>query len=815
MLTYNKILIIDDNAKNSNLIKGMLSEIQDVKFQIKRATCLATGLKYLDNNNFDAVLLDLLLPDSQGIDTFNVLKSKFPNIPIIILANSIDEKIAKEAGACDYLVKERLNGDLLTRSIKYVVKCCQAEKKVQAHSNFLDNVLNSLSIPFYVINANDYTVKLANTAARLGDLSENLTCYYLTHNSNEPCNTSKHPCPLEEIKRTKKPVIVEHIHYDRDGNRKDVEVQSYPIFDDKGNVDQIIEYCLDITHHKNIEEKLRQALKESQRSQEEISALLEGARAVLEYRDFRDAARSIFDVCKSIIGATSGYVALLSQDGAENEVLFLDSGGLPCSVDESLPMPIRGLRGEAYRTCKVVYDNNFAESKWMKFMPEGHVELKNVLFAPLVIKKKAIGLIGIANKPGGFDEGDAQLMSAFGELAVIALYNSQMLESLEDSESRFRSVVQTANDAIVAVDNFGKITFWSNGAENIFGYSDDEILGKYFDVLLPSGLCNFCQESFNQSTLMDNTTKGNIEAICIRKDGKEVPVEYSLSSWKAKGNTFFTIIIRDINQRKEEEARKKIEQEMEAQRVLSMRSDRLRSLGEMAAGIAHELNQPLQGVRGLAEHLLISIERGWKLTEDKIRDRSKLIIDQADRMVHIINHIRTFARESGKPELRPVQVNEVVKSGIEMLDTQFRSRGIALEFRLKKDLPLVLVNPFSLEEVIINLLINARDAIEERIKNATGENPPKIVFRTSLINKENKQYVQIKVTDYGTGIPKEIIDKIFDPFFTTKGPDKGTGLGLSISKSIIEQFEGFIDVQSKFGKYTTVTIFLPIIGEVK
>lgn len=119
------------------------------------------------------------------------------------------------------------------------------------------------------------------------------------------------------------------------------------------------------------DDMLKNALNESQRRNKEISALLQGSRAILKHRKFEDAARAIFDSCKELIGATAGYVALFSGEGSENEVLFLDAGGLPCSVDPSLPMPIRGLRGEAYKTGRTVYDNNFSKSRWMEYYAWG------------------------------------------------------------------------------------------------------------------------------------------------------------------------------------------------------------------------------------------------------------------------------------------------------------------------------------------------------------------------------------------------------------------------------------------------------------
>ena len=130
----------------------------------------------------------------------------------------------------------------------------------------------------------------------------------------------------------------------------------------------------------------------------EYDALKESARAILKQQEFKESAKEIFSLCKKVTGATSGYVALLSPDGSENEVLFLDSGGLMCKVDENLPMPIRGLRETAYRSLEGVYDNSFADSHWVEYLPEGHMRLDNVMFAPLIIDQQAVGLIGLANK---------------------------------------------------------------------------------------------------------------------------------------------------------------------------------------------------------------------------------------------------------------------------------------------------------------------------------------------------------------------------------------------------------------------------------
>jgi signal transduction histidine kinase len=195
----------------------------------------------------------------------------------------------------------------------------------------------------------------------------------------------------------------------------------------------------------------------SGRRSAESAALLAASRAILQQHTFADAARAIFDACKGLIGATAGYVALLSKDGSENEVVFLDAGGLPCSVDPSLPMPIRGLRAEAYRSGETVFDNDFHRSVHQEFMPPGHARLDNVMFAPLRIEGKTVGLMGLANKPGGFTRHDARMAMAFGELAAVALSNSRAAEEVQKArdalEVRVRERTEELEQANIALQD--------------------------------------------------------------------------------------------------------------------------------------------------------------------------------------------------------------------------------------------------------------------------------------------------------------------------------------------------------------------------
>jgi C4-dicarboxylate-specific signal transduction histidine kinase len=270
-------------------------------------------------------------------------------------------------------------------------------------------------------------------------------------------------------------------------------------------------------------------------------------------------------------------------------------------------------------------------------------------------------------------------------------------------------------------------------------------------------------------------------------------------------------LLTEIQERQRaEEAQQMAERELEEQRSLRLRSDRLRSLGEMAAGIAHELNQPLVGVRGLAEHILIGIERGWELDEETLQERMKSVVEQADRMVHIIEHVRRFAREAGKTKVEEVQVNGAVEAGLEMLEAQFRAHGLGLEAELAEGLPTVVVNAYSLEEVVLNLLSNARDAVQAQRGLGGDGFVPEVVVRSLM---GDPGWVQVEVEDNGTGIPTENVQRVFDPFFTTKDPDRGTGLGLSVSRSIIEEFGGGLELRSEPGEGTKATISLPAVEQ--
>ncbi len=225
---------------------------------------------------------------------------------------------------------------------------------------------------------------------------------------------------------------------------------------------------IDVTERKRVDEALRTALEGAERRHAETTVLLEAAHAVLLNRDFESVAGQLFDLCKNHIGATAGYVALLNDDKQENGIVFLDAGGMPCSVDPSLPMPIRGLREVAYRTGKPAVENDFANSRWARLMPAGHVPLLNAMFSPLILDGRVVGVIGLANKPTPFTDEDANIAGAFGDIAAIALLNSRNLDSLMEAQASLEAHAAALESANMALEQSKRAAESANRAKSEF-----------------------------------------------------------------------------------------------------------------------------------------------------------------------------------------------------------------------------------------------------------------------------------------------------------------------------------------------------------
>ena len=544
-------------------------------------------------------------------------------------------------------------------------------------------------------------------------------------------------------------------------------VTTSPIFNEKGELVRCVHVAKDLTEQKKNEAK--------------IAALLECTEAILKTQKFTQTARSIFNSCKKLIGATAGYVALLSTDGKENEVLFLDSGGLRCTVDPNLPMPIRGLREKAYRTREVVYENNFSTSKWTQFLPEGHVKLDNVMFVPLIINGKAVGLIGLANKPRGFTDEDAATAVAFGNYAAVALNNNWTWNTLKNKEAQLRAITNAALDAIILIDGEGNIVFWNQAAEKIFGYTTNEVSGKKLHLILAPHVLNPDIEKgfvkFKESG-HGKVVGRTIELVGLRKDGSEFPIELSVSALKLDNKWYSVGIVRDISERKKWE--KELEEEHEKIKIIN---EKLRVVGNLTR---HDVRNKLCAVSGNAY-----------LIKSKHPDQ-KDIVERITRIEQAIKEIEAFFDFTKMYEQLGVEKLSLIDVG-QKIDEALTFFSKTSNLKVINDCRgLRLLADSLLRQLFYNLIDNS-------IKHGEYVSKIRIYFERSPPDK-----LKLIYEDNGKGILDSDRQKLFTEGFSTAG---SSGYGLYLIKKITEVYGWDIQEQGSKEKGVKFVISIPSINQ--
>jgi two-component system sensor histidine kinase AtoS len=346
-------------------------------------------------------------------------------------------------------------------------------------------------------------------------------------------------------------------------------------------------------------------------------------------------------------------------------------------------------------------------------------------------------------------------------------------------ERVLHSIIQNHSDAVIALDNDYKIFFWNKGAERIFGYTAEEMLGKTVDPIIPQEL----REKGELEWLFEETLRRgyieNYETERITKDGRRIIVNLSRSLIKDESGEILgsIAIVKDVTKVKELE--KQIQH-----------SDKLALIGQIAAGIAHEIGTPLNVISGNAEYIMMEMGE-----DNPYKEELETIISQAERIANLIKQLLEFARPR-KPNYTKVDVNKEIAHVVELLRHQFEKSNIKLNLKFSDDLPYIWADCSQIHQVFLNIIVNAIQAINEN----------------GLIEIETfarDGYVNIKFKDNGVGILPEHLDKIFEPFFTTKEAGKGTGLGLAVSKRIMDEHRGKIEVESTPGKGTVFTVKFP------
>jgi PAS domain S-box-containing protein len=380
--------------------------------------------------------------------------------------------------------------------------------------------------------------------------------------------------------------------------------------------------------------------------------------------------------------------------------------------------------------------------------------------------------------------------------------------ALGESEERFRGLLESAPDAMVIVDRDGIIALVNSGTEAAFGYSRSELVGQPVEMLVPPRL----QEQHGRHRvefLADPRPRlmgTGLELLGRRKNGTEFPVEVSLSPHQTAEGLLILSAIRDITERKQAEAALAHEREERERAEETLRqAQKMEVLGHLSGGMAHDFNNMLGVIIGSLEIL----QRRLQTTDSRIFNPIETAMQAAERSAVLTHRLLAFSRQQPL-EPRPFDVNRLV-SGMSSLLNRTLGESTAIETVLGAGLWTVSADVNQLENALLNLAVNARDAMP---------NGGKLTIETANVYLDEAyagahaevspgQYVMLAITDTGTGMNQETINKAFDPFFTTKGPERGTGLGLSQVYGFIKQSGGHIKIYSEAGQGTTVKLYLP------
>jgi two-component system, chemotaxis family, CheB/CheR fusion protein len=369
-------------------------------------------------------------------------------------------------------------------------------------------------------------------------------------------------------------------------------------------------------------------------------------------------------------------------------------------------------------------------------------------------------------------------------------------QELQESESRYRAIFETAVDAIIVSDQHGIIQEFSRAAEAMTGYRAAELIGQNMRVLLPPAM----RQEPERYTARYLWTIKELE-VC-RKDGSVFPAHLSIAEWWAGGYRHFTGILRDLSaQHREQIERTKLEAQLH-------QAQKMEAIGNLTGGMAHDFNNMLGVIIGN-----IDLLRDLKGEDSDIDELTREALDAAFRGADLTRRLLAFARQQ---PLRPqhVDVNELV-SGITRLLRRTIGEDIEISLDLAPELWPVVVDPAQLEASLTNLATNARDAMADggRLVIVTGNRTLDADYAAQHAEVVPGGYAMLEVSDTGSGMTPEVMHRIFEPFFTTKSRDKGTGLGLSMVFGFIKQSGGHIGVYSEPGIGTTFRLFLPRMTE--
>ncbi len=455
---------------------------------------------------------------------------------------------------------------------------------------------------------------------------------------------------------------------------------------------------------------------------------------------------------------------------------------------------LKNLFGEVLTHGKVVMSNHPASDSRSGGLPEGHPPLRCFLGLPFHAGGKLVGMVGVANRPGGYN---AAIIDFLQPLLATCCALLQSVHSEEQrrvaeeaqqrSDASFRALIEHSPDALL-IHREGTVLFANPTAVSLLGYTRrEELEGRPVEALVLLG---------EEDVLLEPSRDGALQEVRFRhREGRTVLGEVAMVSLRFDGQPAVVAIVRDITERRQVQEKLR-------------NTERMASLGTLAAGVAHEINNPLSyllsNLRFMNDELRELAEAGQSLAGERgeeVREALKEALVGSERVREIVRDLKTFSRQ-GDEQREPVDLHAVLDSCVNLAWSEIRHRA-----RLVKaygQVPPVMGNASRLGQVFLNLLVNAAQAIPPG-RELQGQ-------EIHLSTWHEERWVGVAVRDTGVGIPPENRARLFSAFFTTKPEGVGTGLGLSIVQGIVVALGGRITVESEPGKGSTFRVLLPVAG---
>jgi two-component system NtrC family sensor kinase len=547
-----------------------------------------------------------------------------------------------------------------------------------------------------------------------------------------------------------------------------------------------------------------------------VASIIENARLYEESQRERGRGEAISEIARAVSSSLRQddvlqlslrhAVALLHAEGAAIALLHADqlivvAGIGPGATLIGAPVPMNGsLAGRAVkeRRTLIVNDSNHPDA----YKPTRiAANIERTINAPLHSVSGAIGVLTVINRATPFTEDDASVLQRLGDQVAAAVSNAQLYEearasaeryrqAVEDErrareevasiESRYTRLVESATDAIFTVGADGRMTGVNRSLERASGRGRAFLVGVPFHSLLEP------RDQATAARAMDEALAGlrrRLELRYVAADGDSRLCSLTLTPLVENGEVTGALgIVRDVT-----DERRMAEQ--------LMQQEKLAAIGQLVSGVAHELNNPLASVMAFAQLLLAA-------PADAPRDTKALdaINQEAKRAAKIVSNLLTFARQH-QPERMIADLNRIVRDTVDLHRYALRVANIETDLLLDAELPFTWADPFQLQQVVLNLVTNAEQALKTRPHGA----------RITIVTERRDAQLIVRVCDNGPGIAAEHLSRIFNPFFTTKPVGEGTGLGLSISDGIIREHGGRLSAESRVGEGATFVLELPIV----